>query len=175
MGLRVPRFAAPTLSFLNSGQALKATKQMSELPRKIVSRLRRFIRNRRRARRARVELKFTLQVGDPRTSSNGSRRLPSLDGHTLDISTTGMALIVPAIRIGQYYLAGTDRRLNVKLNLPSGPVEMQLLPVRYESLVEDDLKNGYVIGARIIEMDKTDRAKFDAYVAGLLNGRVSLT
>lgn len=148
---------------------------MSELPRKFVSRLRRFFRNRRRARRARVELKFTLQVGDPRTSSNGARRLPSLDGHTLDISTTGLALAVPAIRIGQYYLAGTDRRLNVKLDLPRGPVEMQLLPVRYESLIENDLKNGYVIGARIVEMDKKDRAEFDEYVAGLLNGKVDLT
>jgi hypothetical protein len=148
---------------------------MSELPRKIVSRLRRFFGNRRRARRARVELKFTLQVGDPRTSSNGARRLPSLDGHTLDISTTGLALMVPAIRIGQYYLAGNDRRLNVKLDLPGGPVEMQLLPVRYESLVEEDLKTGYVIGARIVEMDKKDRAQFDAYVAGVLNGKVNLT
>jgi hypothetical protein len=83
--------------------------------------------------------------------------------------------MVPAIRIGQYYLAGNDRRLNVKLDLPGGPVEMQLLPVRYESLVEEDLKTGYVIGARIVEMDKKDRAQFDAYVAGVLNGKVNLT
>ena len=48
---------------------------------------------------------------------------------------------------------------------------MQLLPVRYESLVEEERKTGYVIGARIVEMDKKDRAQFDEYLAGLLNGQ----
>ena len=52
-------------------------------------------------------------------STNGSRRLPTLNGHTLDVSTTGLALIVPAIRIGEHYLAGADRKLHVKLELPS--------------------------------------------------------
>jgi len=143
---------------------------MSEVPRKIVSRLRRFFRNRRRSKRARVQLNFTLQVGDARTTSNGSRRVPSIDGHTFDISKTGLALIVPAIRIGHYYLAGNDRRLNVKLEIPGGPVEMQLLPVRYESLNEEEQKAGYVIGARIVEMEKEDRAQFEEYLSGLLNG-----
>ena len=144
---------------------------MSEVPRRIVSRLRRFFGNRRQNKRARIELNFTLQLGDARTSSNGARPLPSLDGHTLDVSKSGLALIVPAIRIGNYYLAGTDRRLNVKLDIPGGPVEMQLLPVRYESLVEEDRKAGYVIGARIVEMDKEDRAQFEEYLVGLLNGQ----
>jgi len=81
-----------------------------------------------------------------------------------------LALIVPAIRIGHYYLAGNDRRLNLKLEIPGGPVEMQLLPVRYESLNEEEQKAGYVIGARIVEMEKEDRAQFEEYLSGLLNG-----
>ena len=144
---------------------------MSEVPRRIVSRLRRFFGNRRGSKRARIELNFTLQLGDPRTSSNGARPLPSLDGHTLDISKSGLALIVPAIRIGNYYLAGSDRRLNVKLDIPGGPIEMQLLPVRYEGVVEEERKTGYVIGARIVEMDKKDRAQFEEYLAGLITGQ----
>jgi hypothetical protein len=98
-------------------------------------------------------------------NSNGARRLPSLNGHTLDISNTGLALIVPAIRIGEHYLAGADRRLHVKLELPSGPVEMRLATVRYESL-EDE--SGYLIGARILEMSDTDRVSFEKYVAKIL-------
>ena len=138
---------------------------MSELPRRIVSRLRRFIGNRRRHRRVQVRLTFTLSLSDPRVNSNGARRLPSLNGHTLDISNTGLALIVPAIRIGEHYLAGADRRLHVKLELPSGPVEMKLATVRYESL-EDG--SGYLIGARILEMSDTDRVSFEKYVAKVL-------
>ena len=139
---------------------------MSELPRRIVSRLRRFIGNRRGSKRVRARLSFTLSLSDPRVSSNGVRRLPSLDGYTLDVSVTGLALIVPAIRIGEHYLAGDDRKLHVKLELPSGPVEMKVASVRYESL-EDD--TGYLIGARILEMSDTDRVSFQKYVSKLVS------
>lgn len=130
-----------------------------------MSRLRRFIGNRRGSKRVRTRLTFTLSLSDPRVSSNGARRLPSLDGHTLDVSMTGLALIVPAIRIDEHYLAGADRKLHLKLELPSGPVEMKVASARYESL-EDD--TGYLIGARILEMSDTDRAAFQQYVAKLL-------
>lgn len=141
---------------------------MSELPRRIVSRLRRFIGNRRGHKRVQTRLNFTLSLADPRVNSNGARRLPTLNGHTLDVSSTGLALIVPAIRIGEHYLAGSDRRLHLKLELPTGAVEMKLSTVRYESLDESQEETGYMIGARIIEMADSDRASFEAYVAKLL-------
>jgi hypothetical protein len=139
---------------------------MSELPRRIVSQLRRFIGNRRRSKRVQTRLSFTLNLSDPRVKTNGSRRLPSLDGHTLDISITGLALVVPAIRIGEHYLAGADRKLYVKLELPSGPVEMKVVTVRYEDL-EDG--SGYLIGARILEISAADRASFEKYVAKVVS------
>lgn len=129
-----------------------------------MSSLRRFIGNRRRSKRARVRLTFTVSLSDPRANSNGFRRLPTIDGHTLDVSTTGLALIVPAIRIGEHYLAGADRKLHIKLQLPSGPVQMKVASVRYESL-EDQEETGYLIGARILEMSDTDRASFQKYIA----------
>ena len=137
---------------------------MSELPRRIVSQLRRFIGNRRRSKRVRARLSFTLSLSDTRVSTNGARRLPTMDGHTLDVSTTGLALIVPAIRMGEHYLAGSDRKLHIKLQLPSGPVELKVATVRYESLDDD---SGYLIGARIIEMSDSDRTSFDKYVSKL--------
>lgn len=141
---------------------------MSELPRRIVSSLRRFIGNRRHHKRVRARLMFTISLKDPRVSSNGSRRLPKVDGHTLDVSSTGLGLVVPAIRIGEHYLAGEDRKLYVKLELPTGPVELKVVTVRYESLEESREETGYVIGARITEMSDQDRASYDAYVAKLL-------
>jgi hypothetical protein len=139
---------------------------MSELPRRIVSRLRRYIGNRRRTKRARVRLSFTLSLADPRTSSNGSRRLPSLEGHTLDVSTDGVGLLVPAIRIGEHYLVGNERKLHLKLDLPDGLIELNVVPVRYESLEEDASDSGYVIGARIIEISDSDRIRLDQFVSG---------
>ena len=143
---------------------------MSELPRRIVSRIRRFIGNRRHSKRVQTRLSFTLSLSDPRVSSNGARRLPTLEGHTLDVSSTGLALIVPAIRIGEHYLAGSERRLHVKLELPGGPVEMIVIAVRYESLDEAQDESGYLIGARIIEMADSDRASFEAHVTKILGG-----
>src|SRR5215217_4793303 len=138
---------------------------MSELPRRIVSQLRRFIGNRRRDRRVRVRLSFTLSLSDPTVKSNGARRLPTLNGYTLDVSSTGLALVVPAIRIGEHYLAGADRKLHIKLELPTGPVEMKVASMRYESL-EDD--SGYLIGARILEMSDTDKVSFERYVTKIM-------
>jgi len=143
---------------------------MSELPRRIVSQLRRFIGNRRRFKRVRAHLTFTLSLSDPRVNSNGARRLPTLNGHTFDLSTSGLALIVPAIRIGEHYLAGSDRRVYLKLQLPTGAVEMKVATVRYESLDESQDESGYLIGARIIEMSDADRASFNTYVNKLLSG-----
>jgi len=73
-----------------------------------------------------------------------------------------LALVVPAIRIGEHYLAGDERKLHIKLELPAGPVEMRVATVRYESM-EDEA--GYLIGARILEMSESDRASFDKYIA----------
>jgi hypothetical protein len=91
--------------------------------------------------------------------------LPALDGYTLDVSISGLALIVPAIRIGEHYLAGSDRKLHVKLELPGGPVEMKVVTVRYEYLEEG---SGYLIGARILEISDADRASFEKYVAKVM-------
>jgi len=143
---------------------------MSELPRRIVSRLRRFVGNRRHSKRVRARLRFTLSLSDPRVSSNGHRRLPSLEGHTLDVSATGLALVVPAIRIAEHYLTGEERKLYIMLELPNGPVEMRVAPVRYESL---DDEAGYLIGARILEMSDSDRASFDKYVAKVITSQPS--
>ena len=141
---------------------------MSELPRRIVSQLRRFIGNRRNSKRVRTRLSFTLSLSDPRVGANGTRRLPTLDGHTLDISSTGLALIVPAIRIGEHYLAGADRKLHVKLDLPSGSMEIKVVTVRYENL-EDG--SGYLIGARILEISDAERASFEKYLAKVISNQ----
>ena len=90
-----------------------------------------------------------------------------MDGHTLDLSETGLSLIIPKITLGEHHLVGENRSLNVKLELPTGPIEMQVMPVRYESLEEHETETGYLIGARIVGMPDEDRAKLEEYVATL--------
>jgi len=141
---------------------------MAEFARTIVSRLRKFVGDRRRTKRQRVRLTLSISIASPAKSLTGSRRTVSMDGHTYDLSANGVAFIVPAITLGEHHLVGENRSLKVQLELPSGPVEMQVLPVRYERLDEHKSETGYLIAVKIVGMLEVDRAKYGEYVSTLL-------
>ena len=90
-----------------------------------------------------------------------------MDGHTLDLSANGLALIVPAITLGEHHLVGENRSLGVQLELPPGPVEMQVIPVRYERLEDHKSETGYLIAVKIVGMSAEDRARYSEYVSSL--------
>ena len=73
---------------------------MAEFARTIVARLRQYVGDRRHSKRQCVRLDFSLSLASARNSLNGTRRISSLDGHTLDVSANGLALIVPQITLG---------------------------------------------------------------------------
>lgn len=91
----------------------------------------------------------------------------------MDLSPNGLALVVPRITLGEHHLVGENRGLNLKLQLPAGPVEMQVTPVRYERLEEDQNETGYVIAAKIVRMADDDRARYSAYVASLRESKAT--
>lgn len=138
-----------------------------ELARSVVSRFRRYVGERRNSKRLKVRLEFTLSISSLAKSRNGTKRISSIDGYTLDLSPTGLALIVPAIRLGEQHLVGENRSLNLSLKLPNDPVEMKVTPIRYETFEADEAQSGYLIGVQITEMPDEDRAKFSAYVSSL--------
>jgi PilZ domain len=139
---------------------------MPELLRSIIARLRTVAGNRRRAKRYRTRLSVQISLLGVKAGAESalSRRPPKIQGHTRDLSTTGLALIVPTIRAGEHYLTGEGRRLLVTIEHPAGPLLLQVVPVRYEQLDESDTETGYLIGARITEMNDADRARFNTYL-----------
>jgi hypothetical protein len=137
---------------------------MSELARNIASRLRHFIGDRRRAERFLVNLPVTVSLLNLKGIPHGQR----IEGHTIDISTTGLAVVVPIIRLGDHYLAGDNLSLHVRLELPVGQLEFHASPVRYERLEEDDSERGYLIGLHVTAMNEVDRGRYDEYLASLL-------
>lgn len=140
-------------------------KTMAEFARTIVSRLRQYMGDRRHSTRRTVRLNFLLSLASPARNLNGNRKISSVGGHTLDVGETGLALVVPAITLGEHHLVGVNRSLQVKLELPDGPVEMQVAPVRYERLDEHQTETGYLIGVKILAMSDPDRARFSDYLA----------
>ncbi len=138
-----------------------------EIARSVVSRFRRFVGERRNAKRLKVRLPFTLSISSAATRRDGVRRINSIDGYTLDLSPNGLALIVPSIRLGDHHLVGENRILNLMLELPGGPVEMKVTPIRYEAFEEGERQLGYLIGVAITEMSDANRAKFSDYVSSI--------
>ena len=141
---------------------------MPELIRSIASRLRQYMGNRRAAPRfaTHLEAALALNVSLPKTKSEkkGAEQPLRLAGYTRDISASGMALIVPSIRIGGQYLTGENRTLLIMLKLPAGPIEIEATPVRYSPLDEDGADTGYLVGVQIISMSDEDRALFNDYL-----------
>lgn len=132
--------------------------------RHLAARLRHFVGNRRSAPRYEARLACRVSLKERKGGANGARRASLLEGHTCDVSATGLGLLMPAIRIGEHYLTGAGTILLIELDLPGGErLEMEAVAVRYERLdEEDETTHGYVIGARITEMSEEARASFDA-------------
>lgn len=137
---------------------------MPELIRAIATRLRERFGNRRRAPRHRVRLPVSVSPLENKKGANGARRAgAALEGYTRDISSTGLALVVPVIRIGDIYLT-EGRTLEILIEHESGPVVIYATAVRYEKLEEETADKGYLLGLRITEMSDDDRARLNEYL-----------
>lgn len=141
-----------------------------ELVRSIASRLRQYAGDRRHTRRVKARLDFTLSLVGPALSSNGTKRVISITGHTLDLSSTGLALVVPSIIVNEHHLVGENRNMYVTLEFPDGPIEMNVTPIRYERLDEHPTETGYLIGVKLGKVEGSERSRFEDYVSQLLRG-----
>lgn len=138
---------------------------MPERLRTIVNGLRRFVGERRIAPRHPTRLRVTVAPAEPAHAQGAP---DSLDGHTCDLSATGLGLVLPAIRLGGRYLTGEGRKIYVTLELPARPVRLRATPVRYERLdPAAGGETGYLVGAHIADMSDEDRAHFIEYLRSL--------
>lgn len=145
---------------------------MPELFRSMVSRMRAYVKDRRRSPRLRLRLLFSVSIVRT-TNGNGSQRLERLlNGHTRDISLNGLALNVPQIHLDGHHLAADGCELKLRLELPGGPISMMVIPRRYERLEEAELGCTYLMGVHISQMDEEDRRRYLSFVAQGLAGKL---
>jgi hypothetical protein len=135
---------------------------MPELIRSIAARFREYLGNRRRSPRYKLRLSVRVTpASSAKPATRASAEPDSVYGYTRDVSSSGLALILPSIRINNIYLAGEDRRLEVLIENESDPIVLYGSPTRYEKLEEGEgADKGYLIGVRITEMSDEDRARF---------------
>jgi hypothetical protein len=139
---------------------------MPELIRTIATRLRELVGNRRRAPRHRVRLPVFVSLLDNVTGDAPA----GVAGHTRDVSESGLAVTLPAIRVGGRYLAGDGVKLRLTLKLPETSARLYGTPVRYERLEEGQPEAGFVVGIHF--NDDGDRALLSEYLKTLKKRRV---
>ena len=116
--------------------------------------------------RREIRLLFSLSVLDADMSA-GQRPLTLL-GHTRDVSASGLALVVPRISIHGRDLIHSERALLIELELPTGTIKLQGVPVRYERLEErEEGETGYLLGVRIKGISAHARAELNKYLRTL--------
>ena len=136
---------------------------MPEHRRKLASRLRQLVADRRRSPRYRVSLPVSVSLLDAEASAE-----PVLvQGHTRDVSDDGLGVILPNIRVGGRYLVGDSVTLRVTLKLPDGYARLYGTPVRHEKLDANGPETGFFVGIRLTDTDERDRALLVKYVNSL--------
>lgn len=144
---------------------------MPELIRSVVSRVRVYFSDRRQSPRLHVRLLFSISIPSKAKTNGVPSSDRTLKGHTRDISVSGMAMMLPQVHLGGHHLAAERRDLHVRLELPTGPMNLVVAPRRYEMLDEAELGCSYLIGARIVQIADADRKRLETFITGGLQQR----
>ena len=113
-----------------------------------------------------ARLEFSVLLREADTAKSGVQHLRACAGHTLNLSASGLAVVLHAQNIDEEYLLGGEGSMAIELDLPNGlAIEIQATPVRSEKLEE-----GYMIGARISHMSERDRELFEEYLEEIGEG-----
>ncbi len=135
--------------------------------RKLISNFNKSITERNIAQRHKYEVPVTISFEPLRKNvrlTSGIQK-SSINGETKDLSKTGIAFIVSSIRLGENYLVGDGRVLDIELKLPNGKVEMQLVGQRYEPIGDEhNSAIKYLIGAKIVKMSESDREVYEEFL-----------
>ena len=91
----------------------------------------------------------------------------TLVGRTRNLSDTGLALVVPSLRLGTNKLNDENSTLRLMLDLPTGTAEIHVEPVRSHQLGENDSDTGYLVGVKIIHLSEDSRARLTKFLRGL--------
>jgi len=135
--------------------------------REIATRFTRVIAQRRAAVRKKVSVavrvRFAPTFGAAGHVKNSEK--VSLNGATTDISSCGIGMILPSIRIEQSYLVGEDRPLIVEMDIHDRTIIMKVIGRRYEEIGEHLSTRRFLVGAEIVELTPTDRVAYEYFIA----------
>ena len=134
--------------------------------REIATRFTRVMAERRSAPRKKVSVAVRVRLAPSRSSVGhlkASEKI-SLSGATKDISTCGLGLILPSVRINEHYLVGQDHQLIIELDIHDRTVIINAIGRRYEEVGVHLSVKRFLVGVEIVEMSPTDRAAYEYFL-----------
>jgi hypothetical protein len=143
---------------------IKSGGGMPEVMGSIVRRLHDSLVNHVHVRQSGMRLPLTVSLFDSETKMGVAQYTPAMPGYLHDISKTGLSLIVPSVPLGSRYPIGVNYTLRIMVELPNGVVNIQATPVRYDRFEENRGERRHLIGARILQMTKSDRRRLIQHV-----------
>lgn len=120
------------------------------------------------ADRRSVRLPLSVSLSGMKSAGGGAQ--PACAGHTCDLSDNGLSFILPTVLFGNRHIFNEgDCVLRIRLELPSGSINLNALPVRYDLIDGREAERGYLIGAQILGMDDKDRARYFEFLRSPLH------
>lgn len=121
---------------------------------------------RRGMRRLKVRCEVELVADLSLLDADAGEPLESLIfmGETSDLSSAGLAMIIPSAIIDERFCDG-ENRLNLSLHLPDGIVGLEVNPVRCERITGVNSAQGYLLGTKITDVKQRER--FERYIERL--------
>ena len=121
---------------------------------------------RREMRRLKVTCEVELLADLSLLDTDAGEPLESLIfmGQTSDLSSAGLAMIIPSTIIDERFCSG-DNRLHLSLHLPDGVIRLEVTPVRCERITGANSSQGYLLGTRITDVKQRER--FERYIERL--------
>ncbi|MCA1622895.1 MAG: PilZ domain-containing protein [Acidobacteria bacterium] len=118
---------------------------------------------------ARLDFEAPISISFEPSRQTGKLSSPlenvSIKGVSKDLSESGIAFVVPLIRLKENYLVGENRMLNAELDLPNGKVKMIVVGQRYEQVIDRDSASvKYLIGAKIVQITEADKEIYEYFL-----------
>ncbi len=117
----------------------------------------------RAAPRYRVSLNSSVLITAVRGDDDNKEPYLFLQAQLLDVSRSGLALLISEENMGELALLGDDLVLRLLLPLPEKAIELEAVPARYKQFVESG-KGKILLGASITNMNTRDRILFMNFI-----------
>ena len=118
---------------------------------------------RRIAPRYKIELHSSVLITAIGSSADDKEPCLVFQAQMLDISISGLGLIVSNADMKELIKLGKDSVMRLLLPLPKKAIELEAVPTRYQQLDKNDAEK-VLIGAQITDMNGSDRILFMQFI-----------